>query len=137
MASINGSYYQPPSWKRSVLVWEMIILYYILSGKIKRGFVGYEFTSWELPYGFELQYVDYSNDWGIGRKDEINYPFRTEYVNSVYCKKGPLYVLFSICMRIKAAKIRDIKNWKKLDTERRILENNYLNQHNNFNTKTT
>jgi len=109
MASINGSYVPPIWWKRSVLVWEMIVLFWGLRNKINLESALCEFTTWNLPRGFKLQYVDYSNRWGIYRDDERNEPFRTNYINSVYCQKGPIYALFSICMRIKAAKVREIK----------------------------
>jgi len=118
MASINGSYINPPWYKCSVFVWEITLIYYFLVGKISPP-VGLScFTTWRLPEGFELQYVDYAKTWGISRDDETNYPFRTNYVNSVYCRKGPLYWVLSLVMRREAALLRDIARWYHLDTER-------------------
>lgn len=129
MASINGSYFAPSSWKRRVFLWEMVILFWVLTGKIKKVEVLSEFTTWKLPNNFELQYTDYSHDWGISREDEINHPFRTNYINSVYCKKGPIYVLFRVYMRMKAAELRSIGNWRKLETIRREREGKPTSEH--------
>lgn len=81
-----GSYRTPSFYKCSVFLWEIMILYYALSKKIKIGFVDSEFTTWYLPGDFELKYVDYTNNWSIDRQEEINYPFTTTYINSVYCR---------------------------------------------------
>lgn len=123
MASVNGSYYLPVFYKRSVFLWEMIILYCILFKKMSQGFVAREFTTWLLPNGFKLQYTDYDNKWGVSRMDEINEPFQTNYINEVYCRKGIFYCLLLLYMKIKAADIRGIKNWRNLENERRALEN--------------
>jgi hypothetical protein len=121
MASVNGSYVPPKWWKRCVLAWEILIVYYWWKNKINLDSALREFTTWTLPGGFKLQYVDWSKSWSIDRLEEVNYPFMTTYVNSVYCIKGPIYFLFAHFMRKEAAKIRGISDYKNLETERKKI----------------
>lgn len=125
MPSINGSYDPPPRWKSRHLIWEIIIIYWALTGKIKRQFTAYEFTTWDLPNGFKLQYCDYDNRWKVARMDEINEPFETLYVHPVYGVHGPLYYILALFMRREAAKSRGIKNWMNLEKERRKLKKQF------------